>query len=588
MIKAFSGRRGIQTLHDYLTLIIPLITALSLLCSGLFYYRKTSLILTQNYKQSVVSRLEQVTVRVEEQTSLIDSIPALLLSNSFIRETLDPLIVADDLPADRDRVTAMEKQMNYVLMSSYFWNSDFIDAVYIFDRSGAVYHVTAGDASHNSLGPDAGELPAVPEECPSLMITTLPSDQGSVYFGRNLYSIHTGKKIASIIIDVNREEWMRQLSTGMEENWMIRLYNDNMNVLSDRDSGDLAASLSGMLTARASSPAFRELKLDGTSYFTAAGRVSSCRLNTLVAAPKQNLFADLNNTLKSYLWFLAAVLLCTVIFSLLIAETVSRPIDRMISYVKGITSGTASAMPACGVYQEFNEFSKAFNQMLEKLDISYNDNFQKQLLLKDAEIRSLQSQMDPHFLLNVLNTLAWKAQMSGNEEIYQMVISLGELLKYNIHSRENAFTTVKEEMDYVQFYIYLQKMRFEDKISVDIQIDPSLYSCRIPRLCIQPLVENAIVHGLEPKKGKGRLAVNMIRQDNRLEIIVADNGIGFDPIPEISSIRPSSEDGHTHIGLRNLDKRLSMLYGEQARLKLASVPGQYTSVTFRIPIKPEV
>lgn len=114
------------------------------------------------------------------------------------------------------------------------------------------------------------------------------------------------------------------------------------------------------------------------------------------------------------------------------------------------------------MYREFQIWADAFNQMLKQLDIYYNDNFQKQLLLKSSEIRALQSQMNPHFLFNVLNTVAWKAQMSDNEEIYQMIISLGEFLKINTLSREKDYVRLAQEIEYVKFYVYLQQMRFED------------------------------------------------------------------------------------------------------------------------------
>ena len=147
-------------------------------------------------------------------------------------------------------------------------------------------------------------------------------------------------------------------------------------------------------------------------------------------------------------------------------------------------------------------WAQSFNQMLLQLDTYYQDIYQQKLLIKNAEIRALQSQMDPHFLFNVLNTIAWKAQMIDNEEIYEMVISLGSLMKMNTLSRNHNFTSISKEMEYVRLYVYLQQMRFEDKISCDIQIPKQGLSCEIPCLSIQPLVENAIVHGLEPEEGK--------------------------------------------------------------------------------------
>ena len=176
--------------------------------------------------------------------------------------------------------------------------------------------------------------------------------------------------------------------------------------------------------------------------------------------------------------------------------------------------------------------------------------------------------------------------MIDNEEIYEMVISLGSLMKMNTLSRNHNFTSISKEMEYVRLYVYLQQMRFEDKISCDIQIPKQGLSCEIPCLSIQPLVENAIVHGLEPKKGKGHLIIQIIEgDDNMLEICIIDDGIGFEIIPDIQSIQHSDKDSHTHIGMKNLDKRLKLLYGPESGIKITSIPNKCTTVSFHIPRK---
>lgn len=265
------------------------------------------------------------------------------------------------------------------------------------------------------------------------------------------------------------------------------------------------------------------------------------------------------------------LLICTVLIALLAAVIISwaitKPIDSMIYQINQISNGEQANLPPMRMYREFHIWADAFNRMLKQLDIYYNDNFQKQLLLKSSEIRALQSQMNPHFLFNVLNTIAWKAQMSGNEEIYQMIISLGEFLKINTLSKNKDYVRLSQEIEYVKFYVYLQQMSFEEKISCIFQIPDSLMSCMIPTFCIQPLVENAIAHGLEPKEGKGKLIVQVI--------------------PEIQNIQPSGQDTHTHVGLRNLDKRLELLFGPDARLRIDSVPEKCTTISFKIPIRTE-
>ena len=130
-------------------------------------------------------------------------------------------------------------------------------------------------------------------------------------------------------------------------------------------------------------------------------------------------------------------------------------------------------------------------------------------------------------------------------------------------------------------------MRFEDKITVNFDLAPGLQKMQIPCFCLQSLVENAFEHGLEPKKGSGELLISICREDSAVRFSVRDDGVGFTDIPDLDAIQPSAKDSHTHIGLRNLDRRLYLLYGEMARLHIVSEPDVSTEVSFRIPLSKE-
>lgn len=571
----------IKTLRTHITLTVSMILALTLLCSGLFLYTQTAGILTDNYKQLLVQQLDQVNSLVYEQISIIDSVNPLFLSNNLIRDTLEPASSKGKLPYIEKKL-ALEKQMSYLLISNYLWNEKFIDAVYIFDSSGHSYSMAPSGNQINALVENQKILESIDRRNPSLMIKTLEENEKSLYFIRNIFSMYTGDYIATIIININQHTWANYYSANLNENWFVYLYHEEMNLLTDENMADAAAALPALLDSQNREKP-QELTLGGEDYFIAFTKIPNADITSVVAAPKNKIFQDLNAALKTYLLILCMTALSALFISILLSRTITRPIDKMIYYVKRISKGHKEKMPPLEMYSEFSEFADAFNQMLEQLDFSYNDNFQKQLLLKNAEIKALQSQMDPHFLFNVLNTIAWKAQMSSNEDIYQMIISLGELLKMNTMSHENGFISLEEEIKYIRFYIYLQKMRFEDKISMEMQIDPKLYAFKIPIFCIQPLVENAIVHGLEPKKGAGRLIVNIIENKEYMEVSVIDNGMGFQSIPNIQDIASSSGDSHTHIGLKNLDKRLFLLFGEISRLHITSIPNECTTISFQLP-----
>ena len=180
--------------------------------------------------------------------------------------------------------------------------------------------------------------------------------------------------------------------------------------------------------------------------------------------------------------------------------------------------------------------------MLDEIHSFHEDITEQKLLLKDSEIRALQSQINPHFLFNVLNAIAWKAEMSDNNEIYDMTIALGELLKATVKSKNDFAIPLSEELKYVKFYTYLQRIRFEDRISINFHIDAGLDSYKVPVFCIQTLVENAYVHGLEPKESSGELNIYLYEKYEYLHISIEDNGIGFNEIPDFNNQAPSSKE----------------------------------------------
>lgn len=572
-----------SSLRAFITIIISFIVTVILLCSTFFYYYKTSSLLRGNLEQSITGQLNQVNQNITEQVDTIDSTIPLFLSNTMILDALE----ASSSASINNRFH-LEKQMSDIYFSTPLASRNFTDAIYIVCDNGAILTTYTSASLGPVLYRGCELLEGIDAANPSLLCYTLDSDKNSIYFVRNLFNSNTGNHMGIFIININLNKWIRYCAKGLDSSWFICLYNDKMNTISNQEMESKGVSLKAQIDLESDSISFQELLLDGRPYFVAARSLNEFGLVSAVAAPKDLLTKDLNGTLKSYLLLLAATVFIALFAAISISRAITRPIDRMIYYIDRISKGEEKSLPPMQMYREFNVWARSFNQMLEQLEIYYNDNFQKQLLLKNAEIHSLQSQINPHFLFNVLNTIAWKAQMYDNEEIYQMVISLGELLKMNTLSEEKDFIELEKEMEYVKFYIYLQQMRFEDKIICHIQIPDSLMHCKIPCFCIQPLVENSIVHGLEPKKGKGKLIIQVIEMEEaQMEISIIDNGIGFHEIPDVRKIASSDESSHTHIGLRNLDKRLELLFGSESRLKIESVPNICTSVSMRIPIGKE-
>lgn len=583
MFKNLLSNRKVPSLRLFITAAVSLIVTVILLFSVLFYYIRTSNILRNNAEQSIIQQLNQVNQLIMEQIDSIDSIIPLFLSNSMILNTLESSNPGYSNPESRFNI---ERQMSYIYYSTALSGKNFTNSIYIICDDNTFFSTYTSVSPKPTADWSREILNNIDKSQTKLICMTLDSDDNTIYFARNIFNSNTGKRMGTFIININRNKWIDFCTKGVDSSWFIYLYNSKVNVLSNSLMENQSSDLKAHITPQNSSISFQELSLCNEDYFIAAQKLRDIGLTSTVVAPKELLLKDLNKTLQSYLLLLACTVFIALFAAIIISQAITKPIKKMIYHINQISVGKQSCLPHMKIYHEFDVWADSFNQMLKQLDIYYNDNFQKQLLLKNAEIQNLQSQMNPHFMFNVLNTIAWKAQISDNEEIYQMVISLGEILRMNILSKDKAFLPLEKEMEYVKFYIYLQQMRFEEKISCNIQIPEFLKGCEIPVFCIQPLVENSIVHGLEPKKGKGTLAIQAFKlNEDTMEISIIDNGIGFAQIPSIQDIGGSETGTHTHIGLKNLDKRLELLFGQEARLRISSVPNVCTSVSFNIPIK---
>lgn len=585
--KNQKNTQKIMSLRMFITMTICLTVTVILIFSGILYYSKTADILMENYERSFTSQLSQVNQKISDQIAAVDSVAPLFLSDMLLLNTLES---PDSSHTGYDTRLAIEKQMSSMYYRTSIASHNFTDSIFIISKDNALFHIYTSGSFQPYTEQNEALLACLDKTRPSLMCRMLPSDENSIYFIRNLFNGNSGYYMGTFFIKINRQKWMQYCVEGLDPSWFISLYNDEITLVSNEAMKKECLELATYSASHDSqATAFHEEILNGEQYFVASERLSGVGLTSAVIAPRDLLLQDLNSTLEAYLLFLVLTVLIALATAIFISQMITAPIKRMIYHINQISDGTSSRLPPMKMYHEFKIWADSFNQMLQQLDTYYTDNFQKQLLLKNAEIRALQSQMNPHFLFNVLNTIAWKAQIIHNEEIYQMVISLGELLKANTLSKETEFIELEKEMAYVKFYIYLQQCRFEDRIDCVIRIPDELMKCAVPCFCIQPLVENAIIHGLEPRKEKGKLIIQIVPlapgdcAEPEMEIAIIDNGIGFHEIPDVRTISSSAEDTHTHIGLRNLDKRLELLFGEKARIKIESVPNLCTTISFRLP-----
>lgn len=294
--------------------------------------------------------------------------------------------------------------------------------------------------------------------------------------------------------------------------------------------------------------------------------------------------------LRNWIWLIILfACLLSVAFSVAISNGIAKPVRDLSKKMLEVGDGDFSVYSAYESGDEIGVLSLHFNKMVDQVKHLIRKVYQEELLKQKAELKSLRMQINPHFLYNSLESINWMARIHGVPEIGKMVKALGDLMRASIGGED--FITVEEEIRNINNYLAIQKFRYGDKVSVEINITPSIYLIKIPKLILQPIVENAIVHGLENKVGTGTIEVTGKLQDGKVLLQVEDDGLGMekDLIAKVNSGHyEDSTQGHTHIGLQNVDRRIRMYYGEENHIVISSQPGRGTAVSITIPLQGNV
>lgn len=239
---------------------------------------------------------------------------------------------------------------------------------------------------------------------------------------------------------------------------------------------------------------------------------------------------------------------------------------------------------------ELGRVGDSFNRMMDKINTLISDIYQKDINEKEAQLRALRAQINPHFLYNTLDTINWMAQFNKTAEVSEMTIALSRLLKSSI-SNNKEFIRFEEEAKYIEDYMTIQKIRFQEKIRYSIQIDQDAKDCLVPKLILQPIVENAMIHGLEKKLENGYLLITGKIKINKLHIQIIDNGVGMDEITKSSLLEGryvnQGKKKGTGNGILNVQNRIKLLFGRDYGIKIDSNENVGTLFELTLPIQRE-
>ncbi|MFC0331321.1 sensor histidine kinase [Paenibacillus sepulcri] len=298
------------------------------------------------------------------------------------------------------------------------------------------------------------------------------------------------------------------------------------------------------------------------------------------------LVGNQNEVRLSFIFLGLICIVLAIVISLFLSQRVSQPIKQLQGYMKEVEKGNFDIQVPVPTTIEIGRLARAFNIMVGKIKELMSQVVRDQELKRRSEMNALQAQINPHFLYNTLDSIIWMAESKKFQEVVLMTSALAKLFRASI-SKGEELVTIETELEHITNYLKIQKMRYKNKLDYQIEIGDSVRQYRTIKVILQPIVENAIYHGIKMKRGPGLITISSEETETDILLIVGDNGNGMDEEKLSRLLTPLNEGEEGRgVGVRNVHGRLKLYFGAQYGLVYKSVSGEGTTVLIRFPKSP--
>ncbi|MCL2163390.1 MAG: histidine kinase [Oscillospiraceae bacterium] len=588
MFKNFNEfRNSYRVFFVKISLLFILIPLFSV---GLFFFVNTYHTVKTFAEQTLNYYAVNVSNDIEQSLDIIDNACMNFISNPNFRQQL--ININNDLENDvknnpRNSESEIDMIMNYQLFFNLAWNSNLIESVYLYISDEIYYSISRSRASltqnkiKNMLDIAALDF-SIPRE---RRLVAPDGDDPSIYYVANINDIYSFKTLGKLIFVVNGDRLLNPVSSLIQyKSPVVMLCDSDRTIMLHNDRTMIGKKIPDDLSNNISYNDITEARIDNAGYYVAAKSLDLYNVLFLIAVEKAEVFEGFNESMLQYAIILILISVGTITIAVIVAsKEVSAPINEIVGVISNYYEHNFNIRLPTNRITEVNKLYRVFNDMMGEISHLVNDVYEKQLLLRESEFRLLQSQVNPHFMFNILEIISCEARLANNENIYKITTLLGELLRVNLNYQKNEKLTFREELKYINFYLDLQQIRFASRISPSIYIDDdSIYDSFIPKMCLQTIVENAVIHGIEKKRGNRSIDLFIWKDDGDIFISVVDDGAGFD-VKAYEKELDGADMEHGGIGLINSSKRIKLLYGNEYGLYIESRIGRGSKVVINIP-----
>ena len=331
---------------------------------------------------------------------------------------------------------------------------------------------------------------------------------------------------------------------------------------------------------------FKSAEVNGQRVFYMIRRIKETDWFVTTVIPYNSIFEEVNRTQK-YVFLLMLIIVTTAfLLATYLAHTMTKRIYILSKNMKNVQRGNLHALVETSYNDEIGELTQNYNSMLHRISYLVEERYNDGLAIKEAELKLLQAQINPHFLYNTLDMINWLAQMNKIAEVEYAISCLSDFFKLGLSKGKNVIP-IGNEIEHIVTYVKLQNMRFDHKIHLVVELDEEIKDYMILRLSLQPIIENAILHGIMKKPiREGTIIVEGIIKDGCVVLFITDDGIGMSAtqVQNLEGLKPENNNNNGY-GVRNIIERMKLFYGEEYGLFYKSVLNEGTTVEIRFPAK---
>jgi len=333
-------------------------------------------------------------------------------------------------------------------------------------------------------------------------------------------------------------------------------------------------------------PIIHELNYEGEKSIVSTISVPNTPWTLVSTFNYKYFFQDIQEVRNIFLLIIISSIFITCGILVRISISITASVRKLTSAMKGAQKGNLTNQVYLDTHNELTIIAENYNILLEEFNKLIEKMKQASIREKNAEIRALEAQLNPHFLYNTLDAINWIAIDNDQNEISEMISRLSNILRYSVNG-SNKIVLIKDELNWIEDYLYIQKVRYSNRFNYDVDISPEVLECKIHKLLFQPFIENAIIHGLSKShRNNGFLQIKIQSEDDeRIRFIISDNGKGMDEELVSKYFKSKLEDfaDVNNIGVRNIIERLNLYYGETYQLSVSSKVNHGTCISVIFP-----